>query len=149
MFYNSQEAKNWYEGTSMYRGYSVYRFKIIWPQVHPENPQNPPKKPKKLKISKYVVWGVYGKVWSRRTRKLSFRLKKIFWHTLKAQKPKKIKIFKKRPKRCILLQNQKVCWLLTYHDSFISKLQIYAQKDITPIFITLIRSSHLTDYQRD
>ena len=24
--------------------------------------KNPPKKPKKLKISKYVVWGVYGKV---------------------------------------------------------------------------------------
>ena len=53
----------------------------------------------------------------------------------------------------LLLQNQKVCWLLTYHDSFISTLQIYAQKknikDITPIFITLIRPSHLTDYQRD
>ena len=74
------------------------------------------------------MWGVYGKVWSRRTRKLSFRLKKNFWHTLKAQKPQKLKIFKKRPKRCILLQNQKVCWLLTYHDSFISTLQIYAQK---------------------
>ena len=57
-----------------------------------------------------------------------FRLKKFFWHTLKAQKPKKLKNFKKRPKRCILLQNQNVCWLLTYHDSFISKLQIYAQK---------------------
>ena len=28
----------------------------------------------------------------------------------------------------IILQNQKVCWLLTYHDSFISTLQIYAQK---------------------
>ena len=27
-----------------------------------------------------------------------------------------------------ILQNQKVCWLLTYHDSFISTLQIYAQK---------------------
>ena len=58
----------------------------------------------------------------------NFWLKKFFWHTLKAQKPKKLKIFKKRPKRCILLQNQKVCWLLAYHDSFISKLQIYAQK---------------------
>ena len=111
-----------------------------------------------------------------------FRFKRIFWHTLKAQKPKKLKIFKicrvgyrckdmvqgssfkyifkfvctyrisnegskcknvkirrvgyksvnqeniLRPKRCILLQNQKVCWLLTYHDSFISTLQIYAQK---------------------
>ena len=117
-----------------------------------KTPQNPPKKPKKLKISKYVVWGVYGKVWSRRTRKLSFRLNKIFWHTLKAQKPQKLKIFKKRPKRCILLQNQKVCWLLTYHDSFISTLQIYAKKknikDIIPIFITLIRPSHLTDSQR-
>ena len=33
-----------------------------------------------------------------------------------------------RPKRCILLQNQKVCWLLAYPDSFISKLQIYTQK---------------------
>ena len=53
---------------------------------------------------------------------------KNFWNTLKAQKPQKLKIFKKRPKRCILLQNQKVCWLLTYHDSFISTLQIYAQK---------------------
>ena len=132
MFYNSQEAKNWYEGTSMYRGYSVYRFKIIWPQVHPENtrkhPQNTLKTPQKLKFSKYVVWGLYGKVWSRRTRKLSFRLKNFFWNTLKAQKPQKLKIFKKRPKRCILLQNQKVCWLLAYHESFISKLQIYAQK---------------------
>ena len=27
-----------------------------------------------------------------------------------------------------ILQNQKVCWLLPYHDSFISILQIYAQK---------------------
>ena len=27
-----------------------------------------------------------------------------------------------------LLQNQKVCWLLAYHDSFMSILQIYAQK---------------------
>ena len=74
------------------------------------------------------MWGGYGKVWSRRTRKLSFRLKKFFWNTLKAQKTQKLKIFKKRPKRCILLQNQKVCWLLTYHDSFISTLQIYTQK---------------------
>ena len=49
MFYNSQEAKNLYEGTSMYRGYSVYRFKIIWPQVHPENPQKHPKNTPKIK----------------------------------------------------------------------------------------------------
>ena len=103
-------------------------FKKNWPHEPHQKPPKPTKKPKKLKISKYVVWGVYGKVWSRRTRKLSFRLKNFFWNTLKAQKPQKLKIFKKRPKRCILLQNQKVCWLLTYHDSFISTLQIYAQK---------------------
>ena len=132
------------------------------------------------------MWCVYGKVWSRTTRKFSF--KKIsaqnffFWHTLNAQKPKKLKklkicrvgyrckdmvqgrsfkyIFKfvctyrisnggskcknveirrvgyksvnqeniLHPKRYILLQNQKVCWLLAFHDSFISILQIYAQK---------------------
>ena len=65
MFYNDQEAKNWHEGTSMYRGYSVYRFKIIWPEVHPKTPKNTLKTPQKLKFSKYVVWGLYGKVWSR------------------------------------------------------------------------------------
>ena len=115
-------------------------------------------------------------------KKTQFQAQKVFWHTLKAQKPKKLKIFKicrvgyrckdmvqgssfkyifnffvlialvmigskcknvnirrvgykrviqeniLRPKRCIFFQNQKVCWLLAYHDSFISKLQIYAQK---------------------
>ena len=38
-------------------------FDHINPLKKPQNPQkNPPKKPKKLKMSKYVVWGVYGKV---------------------------------------------------------------------------------------
>ena len=49
--------------------------KIIWPQVHPKTPKNTLKTPQKLKFSKYVVWSLYGKVWSRRTIKFSFKKK--------------------------------------------------------------------------
>ena len=62
MFYNNQEAKNWHEGTSRYRGCFAYHFKKILSHEPPQKPAKPTKKPKKLKISKYVVWGVYGKV---------------------------------------------------------------------------------------
>ena len=52
MFYNNQEAKNWHEGTSMYRGYSVYRFKNSLTPGTPENPQKHPQNTPKIKIFK-------------------------------------------------------------------------------------------------
>ena len=50
VLYDSQEAKNLHECASRYRGYCLHHFKIICPQVHPENPQKRPKNTPKLEI---------------------------------------------------------------------------------------------------
>ena len=86
------------------------------------------------------MWGIVVKIWSRgavlNIFKIVFVLTALVMKEVSAKMSKYVvwgykRVIQEnilRPKRCILLQNQKVCWLLTYHDSFISTLQIYAQK---------------------
>ena len=53
IFYNSQKAKNWHEGTFRYGECYVYYFNNKNDPRNPKTPQKNPKNPKKLKISNF------------------------------------------------------------------------------------------------